>query len=116
MGKEIENIPKRTLQALQSYSWPGNVRELRNLIEHAMILSKGKTLEVEVPNRASSKKEATGNLEDIERKHIAAVLENTDWRIAGYGGAAEVLGLKRTTLQAKMKKLGIKRSNKVSPK
>ena len=116
MGKEIENIPKRTLQALQSYSWPGNVRELRNLIEHAMILSKGKTLEVEVPNRASSKREATGNLEDIERKHIAAVLENTDWRIAGYGGAAEVLGLKRTTLQAKMKKLGIKRSNKASPK
>jgi transcriptional regulator with GAF, ATPase, and Fis domain len=116
MGKEIENIPKRTLQALQSYSWPGNVRELRNLIEHAMILSKGKTLEVKVPNRASSEKEATGNLEDIERKHIAAVLENTDWRIAGYGGAAEVLGLKRTTLQAKMKKLGIKRSNKASPK
>jgi transcriptional regulator with GAF, ATPase, and Fis domain len=116
MGKEIENIPKRTLQALQSYSWPGNVRELRNLIEHAMILSKGKTLEVEVPNRASSKRDVTGNLEDIERKHIAAVLENTGWRIAGQDGAAEVLGLKRTTLQAKMKKLGIKRSNKASPK
>ena len=54
MGKEIESIPKKTMQALQSYSWPGNVRELRNLIEHAMILSKGKTLDVHVPNRASS--------------------------------------------------------------
>jgi transcriptional regulator with GAF, ATPase, and Fis domain len=112
MGKEIENIPKRTMQALQSYSWPGNVRELRNLIEHAIILNKGKTLEVDVPNRASSEKDTTDKLEDLERRHIVAVLEKTGWRIAGQGGAAEVLGLKRTTLQAKMKKLGIKRSNK----
>jgi formate hydrogenlyase transcriptional activator len=116
MGKEIENIPKTTMQALQSYSWPGNVRELRNLIEHAMILSKGKTLSFHVPNRASSGTEATGNLEDVERSHMVAVLEKTGWRIAGKGGAAEVLGLKRTTLQAKMKKLGIKRSNKPMPK
>jgi transcriptional regulator of acetoin/glycerol metabolism len=112
MGKEIESIPRKTMQALQSYSWPGNVRELRNLIEHAIILSKGKTLEIDVPNRAPSEKDATGNLGDMERKHIVAVLEKTDWRIAGQGGAAEVLGLKRTTLHAKMKKLGIKRSNK----
>jgi transcriptional regulator with GAF, ATPase, and Fis domain len=114
MGKEIENIPKRTMQALQSYSWPGNVRELRNLIEHAIILNKGKTLEVDVPNRASSEKDTTDKLEDLERRHIVAVLEKTGWRIAGQGGAAEVLGLKRTTLQAKMKKLGIKRSNKLA--
>jgi len=116
MGKEIENIPKTTMQALQSHSWPGNVRELRNLIEHAMILSKGKTLDVQVPHRASSETEATGNLEDVERKHMLAVLEKTGWRIAGPGGAAEVLGLKRTTLQAKMKKLSIKRSKKPMPK
>jgi formate hydrogenlyase transcriptional activator len=115
MGKEIESIPKRTMQALQSYSWPGNVRELRNLIEHAMILSKGKTLDVHVPHRASSEPEATGNLEDVERKHMVAMLEKTGWRIAGQGGAAEVLGLKRTTLQAKMRKLGITRSNKPMP-
>jgi transcriptional regulator of acetoin/glycerol metabolism len=115
MGKEIESIPKKTIQGLQSYSWPGNVRELRNLIEHAMILSKGKTLEIDVPNRASSEKDAIGNLEDMERKHIVAVLEKTGWRIAGQGGAAKVLGLKRTTLQAKMKKLGINRSNKPMP-
>ncbi|NWF57373.1 MAG: hypothetical protein HXY45_21545 [Syntrophaceae bacterium] len=115
MGKKIESIPRKTLQALQSYSWPGNVRELRNLIEHAMILSKGKTLEVAVPNRAPSEKDGTGNLEDLERKHIVAVLEKSGWRIGGPGGAAGVLGLKRTTLQAKMKKLGIKRSNKPMP-
>jgi formate hydrogenlyase transcriptional activator len=111
MGKEIESVPRKTLQALQSYSWPGNVRELRNLIEHAMILSKGKTLEVDVPNRAPSEKDGTGKLEDMERKHIVAVLEKTGWRIGGRGGAAEILGLVRTTLHAKMKKLGVKRSN-----
>jgi formate hydrogenlyase transcriptional activator len=116
MGKEIETIPKKTMQALQSYSWPGNVRELRNLIEHAMILSSGKTLDVHVPKRASLETDATGNLEDLERMHMVAVLEKTGWRIAGRGGAAEVLGLKRTTLQSKMKKLGIKRSNKPVPK
>jgi transcriptional regulator with GAF, ATPase, and Fis domain len=108
MGKEIESIPKKTMQALQSYSWPGNVRELRNLIEHAMILSKSKTLDVRVPKQASSATDATGNLQDMERMHIVAVLEKTGWRLAGKGGAAEVLGLKRTTLQARMKRLGIK--------
>lgn len=112
MGKEVESIPKKTMQALQSYSWPGNVRELRNLIERAMIVSKGKTLEVDVPRRAPSEKDATGKLEDMERKHIVAVLEKTGWRIGGQGGAAEALGLVRTTLHAKIKKLGIKRSNK----
>jgi len=116
MGKEIESIPKRTMQALQSYSWPGNVRELRNLIEHAMILCNGKSLDIRVPKLGSSETEATVNLEDVERRHIVAVLEKTGWRIAGQGGGAEVLGLKRTTLQAKMKKLGIKRSNKPMPK
>jgi transcriptional regulator with GAF, ATPase, and Fis domain len=112
MGKEVESIPKKSMQALQSYSWPGNVRELRNLIEHAMIVSKGKTLEVDVPKRAPSEEDATGTLEDVERKHVMAVLEKTGWRVGGQGGAAEVLGLVRTTLHAKMKKLGIKRSSK----
>jgi transcriptional regulator with GAF, ATPase, and Fis domain len=115
MGKEIESIPKRTMQALQSYSWPGNVRELRNLIEHAMILSNGKTLDVHVPKRASSEINNNGNLKDMERMHMVAVLKKTGWRIAGQGGAAEVLGLKRTTLQAKIKKLGITRSSKPVP-
>ena len=116
MGKEIESIPKRAMQSLQAYSWPGNVRELRNVIEHAMILSKGKILDVHLPGRASLEPAATGNLEDMERRHIVDVLEKTGWRVAGLGGAAEVLGLKRTTLQAKMKKLGIHRSGKAVPK
>ena len=101
---------------MQSYSWPGNVRELRNLIEHAMILSRGKILEIHVPKHGASQTDATGNLENMERMHIAAVLEKSGWRIAGQGGAAEILGLKRTTLQAKLKKLGIERSNRVLPK
>jgi transcriptional regulator with GAF, ATPase, and Fis domain len=112
MGKEIESIPKKTMQALQSYSWPGNVRELRNVIEHAMIVSNKKNLEVQVPQGTSTEKDGAGNFRDMERTHIVAVLEKTGWRIAGPGGAAEVLGMKRTTLRAKMKKLGIKRSIK----
>ena len=77
-----------------------------------MILSEGKTLDVHVPNLESSKTEAPRNLEDLERWHIVNVLEKTGWRIGGQGAAAEVLGLKRTTLISKMKKLGIKRSNR----
>jgi formate hydrogenlyase transcriptional activator len=116
MGKEVESIPKRTMQALQSYSWPGNVRELRNLVEHAMILSQGKTLDIPVPKRAYTETFAAGNLQDMERAHVTGVLEKTGWRISGPGGAAEILGLKRTTLQAKMKKLGINRPGMAVPK
>ncbi|MCX6572891.1 MAG: sigma 54-interacting transcriptional regulator, partial [Candidatus Aminicenantes bacterium] len=116
MGKDVESIPKKAMQDLQSYSWPGNVRELRNLIEHAMILSRGKTLDISVPKRASAEAYAAGNLNDMERVHMTAVLEKTRWRISGPGGAAEVLGLKRTTLLSKMKKLGIKRSGKALSK
>jgi formate hydrogenlyase transcriptional activator len=115
MGKEIESIPKKVMQNLQSYSWPGNIRELRNVIEHAMIMSNGKTLHVDVQKCASSETVAFGSLEDMERRHIMAVLEKTGWRVAGPRGAAEFLGLKRTTLEAKMKKLGIKRSQEALP-
>ena len=108
-GKQIEKISPKTIQALQSYQWPGNVRELRNVIERAMILAKDKTLEVQLPRISSSEKDATSSLEDIMRKEILAVLKKTHWRIAGKNGASEILGLKRTTLQAEMKKLGIKR-------
>jgi formate hydrogenlyase transcriptional activator len=110
MGKEIETISKKSMEALQSYSWPGNVRELRNVIEHAMILNKDKTLVLQVPKLGSSEAGATRTLEEMERRHIMAVLEKAGWRVAGKGGAAEVLGLKRTTLYSKMKKLRIHRS------
>jgi transcriptional regulator with GAF, ATPase, and Fis domain len=116
MGKEIETISKKSMETLQSYSWPGNVRELRNVIEHAMILSKDKTLVARVPKLGSLEAPATRDLEEMERRHIVSVLERTGWRVAGKGGAAEVLGLKRTTLQSKMKKLGVKRSDKAMPK
>jgi len=109
MGKRIESIPRRTMEALQRYPWPGNVRELRNVVEHAMIITNGKTLEVRVPALAAEETLASSALEDVERKHILNVLERTRWRLTGAGGAAEQLGLKRTTLQSRMKKLGIKR-------
>ena len=109
MGKRIESIPRRTLEAFQRYPWPGNVREVRNVIEHAMIVSRGKSLEVPFPALAPAEAVATQALDEVERKHIVAVLETTRWRLTGPGGAAERLGMKRTTLQSRMKKLGIKR-------
>lgn len=110
MGKQIERIPHKTIQAMKSYPWPGNVRELRNMIERGMILSKDKTLVVQLPKKISSKAEAADNLDDMMRREILAVLKKTNWRIAGRDGAAEILGLKRTTLNSKMKKLGINRT------
>src|SRR5512139_1797228 len=111
MGKEIQTISKKTIEALKSYSWPGNVRELKNVIEHAMILSKGNTLVVRLPKLGVPEMDVTQNLHDMERIHVLSILEKTGWRVSGKGGAAEALGLKRTTLEAKMKKLGIKRPN-----
>ena len=113
MGKRIDNIPRKTMDALQSYGWPGNGRELRNVIERAMIVSRGRTLDVSLPETAgvASSREAVLNLHDMERSHIVEVLKRTSWRVTGKGGAAEILGLKGTTLQSKMKKLGINRGN-----
>jgi len=113
MGKEIESVSKRAMDSLQSYSWPGNVRELRNVLEHAMIVSDSKTLAVQAPKPMASKTPDAGdfedrNLEEIERGYIISVLERNGWRVGGKGGAAETLGLKRSTLYSKMKKLGIK--------
>lgn len=111
MGKRIDNIQKKTMNSLQSYEWLGNGRELRNVIERAMIVSRGKTLEVLLPETTAvgPSGEEEINLVAVERRHIISVLEKTSWRVTGKGGAAEVLGLKGTTLQSKMKKLGIKR-------
>jgi transcriptional regulator with GAF, ATPase, and Fis domain len=110
MGKQIERITPATMQDLVSYSWPGNVRELRNVLERGMILSRDKTLDVQLPKNVSSVEGASGNLEDMMRREILAVLEKVHWRVAGRGGAAEILGLKRSTLYSKMKKLGIRRT------
>jgi transcriptional regulator with GAF, ATPase, and Fis domain len=111
MGKQIKNIPQRTMDALQRYPWPGNIRELRNIIEHAMILTRSKTLDVAAPAIKGTGQPDNNDLslESAERRHILTVLQKCGWRIHGPGGAAEVLGLKRTTLHSRMKKLGIKR-------
>jgi len=110
MGKHIESVPKRSMQALQRYPWPGNVRELRNVVEHAMIVSPAKTLVVRPPTLSvdEGSKEAR-SLQEVERLHILRVLQETGWRVAGKSGAAQILGLKPTTLEARMKKLGITR-------
>ena len=109
MGKTIEAIPKATMDALNAYRWPGNIRELRNIIERAMITTRGPTLIVELPRVPMAAEKTRNRLEDVERDHIRAIVESTGWRISGVGGAAEVLGLKPTTLEARMKKLGIQR-------
>jgi formate hydrogenlyase transcriptional activator len=110
MGKHIRSIPKRSLEALQRYSWPGNARELRNVIEHAMIVSPGTTLEVRPPSHVvAERSDEARNLQEVERRHILHVLKETGWRVAGKAGAADLLGLKPTTLEARMKKLGIHR-------
>jgi formate hydrogenlyase transcriptional activator len=108
MGKNIRNVRKQSMDALQNYSWPGNIRELRNLIEHALITTTGDTLNLDMPSRPMREVGSTlGTLAHNEDQHIRAVLEKTGWRIKGAGGAAELLGVKPSTLYAKMKKLGI---------
>ena len=108
MGKRIESIPKKTLEALSGHSWPGNVRALRNTIERAMILSTGTTLQVELTGAVPGGEELTAD-DEAERTRITHALEATGWRIRGIGGAAEQVGLKPTTLEYRMKRLGIRR-------
>ena len=113
MGKPIERIPTETIAALTRYSWPGNIRELQNLIERAVILSRGTVLEVPLSELKQNGKTVEQNgasaLEAVEREHILRVLRDTNWVIGGAAGAAARLGLPRTTLNNKMHKLGISR-------
>jgi formate hydrogenlyase transcriptional activator len=106
--KEIRRIPTETMDALIRYDWPGNVRELRNLIEQAFIVSPADVLIVPMPKYRNAAMTSTQTLEEVERQHILAALDKTRWRIGGTGGAASLLGLNRTTLNSKMKKLGIR--------
>ena len=114
MGKPIDTVPRATMDALRRYPWPGNVRELRNVIERAMIMSRSSTLEVELPRADGSRALEATRLEEVERRHILAILERTGWRVRGQGGAAILLGLKPTTLEARMQKLGIKRPERTN--
>jgi formate hydrogenlyase transcriptional activator len=117
MGKPISSVPAATMEALKSYPWPGNVRELEHVIERAVILTQGSALEVgdwlpkAMPGQPAG---AVRSLEDVEREHILAALDHTGWRVSGEKGAARLLGLNPTTLEARMKKLGIARPSRAA--
>jgi formate hydrogenlyase transcriptional activator len=112
MGKRITNISKRVITSLQSYDWPGNIRELENVIERALIISQDQKLEL---GGWMGKKDITQKddelvpLEQYEKAYILRVLHEATWRVSGDHGAAKILGMKPTTLESRMKKLGIKR-------
>jgi len=110
MGKTIEFIPVTVMDALRNYHWPGNVRELENVLERAVINSSGPKLRLVDELKKSDKDltKTTQTLEAVERAHIIQVLEQTHWKVSGKNGAAEILGLNRSTLRARMRKLGIR--------
>ena len=105
MGKRIESIPRKTMEALRRYPWPGNVRELRNIVERGLIVASGNQLNLQMPELPEATVLPT--LKGAEHQHIVSVLEKTDWRVKGPGGAAEILGIKPTTLYTTMQRLGI---------
>jgi formate hydrogenlyase transcriptional activator len=116
MGRRIETIPTAVMNALVRYPWPGNIREMQNIIERAVILSRGPELELSLSEFKPETKTASADLpgslftlEDAEREHILRALAETRWILGGPSGAAYKLGMKRTTLQSKMRKLGIAR-------
>ena len=108
-GKQVDSISENDMAALQRYSWPGNIRELRNVVERAMIMSTGRRLTFPAPAASTASAAPSARLEDVEREHIRTVLENTGWRVRGVGGAAERLGLKPTSLDSRLARLGLKR-------
>jgi DNA-binding NtrC family response regulator len=109
LGKSIESIPANVMELLQNYHWPGNIRELENVLERAVINSSGPKLhlvdELKKPRKDSTK--ANRSLADVERAYIVRVLEQTHWKVSGKNSAAEILGLDRSTLRARMRKLDI---------
>ncbi len=113
-GRNVDAISSRGLADLQRYAWPGNVRELRNLIEREVIRAKGSTLEPTLPQADGTPRASSTRLVDVQAQHIKSVLESCGWRIRGVTGAAERLGLKPTTLESSMARLGIARSGRAT--
>jgi len=110
LSKAINSISPESIQQLERYHWPGNVRELRNVIERAVILAGGSELTIAMPQPMASRQPAASlTLKNLQIEHIRATLQSTNWRIRGAGGAAEQLGLKPTTLETRMAKLGVTR-------
>jgi formate hydrogenlyase transcriptional activator len=113
MGKNIEEVDEDSIAALQRYSWPGNIRELRNIVERAVIMSTGPQLQIAPPDTDAP---AYSLLHvDVEREHVRGVLEMTGWRVRGKSGAAQLLGLKPTTLDSMILRLGLTRIQKGKP-
>jgi formate hydrogenlyase transcriptional activator len=120
MKKRIKEIPTRAMESITAWTWPGNIRELQNFIERAVILTRGECLEVPLeelpsprPERDSPQTSRTFNLREVERETILEALRKTHGRVSGPGGAATLLGLKRTTLQSRMRVLNIKPSERL---
>jgi formate hydrogenlyase transcriptional activator len=108
MNKRITNIPRRTMDRMRQWDWPGNIRELENFVERCVILSRRSSLEAPVNELQLPSGNSLGfTLADVEHEHILRVLQQSGGRLAGMSGAAARLGLARTTLQSKLKHLGI---------
>jgi transcriptional regulator with GAF, ATPase, and Fis domain len=111
-GKSIDHIPDEVMDALKGYGWPGNIRELQNVIERSVILTSGRELQVPIAEltRSEIQDNDIRTLEDANRAHIKATLRETNWVVGGLNGAAARLGMHRTTLISRMRKLGISRA------
>jgi formate hydrogenlyase transcriptional activator len=112
MRKSIDAIPTEVMETLVNYSWPGNIRELRNIIERSVILTSGKRLTIPKDDLHESRPAAPAavlTMDDAERRHIMDALDASNWVVGGPSGAATMLGMKRSTLQSRMQKLGIMR-------
>ena len=114
VGKRFEGVSRATVDRLSSYRWPGNIRELENVLERAIILATGPVLDFEIdgerpPAPATTEGLAPSSLEELERRHILAILAQTHWILDGPRGAAGILGLHPNTLRSRLKKLGIAR-------
>jgi PAS domain S-box-containing protein len=109
MGRNVEEVKASTMMAFQRYSWPGNIRELRNVIERNLILNPGPTFCIDAEEFDQGPNPVMRRLHEVEEEHFRKILETTKWRVRGNGGAAEILGLKPTTLEARLKKLNISR-------
>lgn len=112
MEKHVDTIPRHSMQALQAYHWPGNVRELKNILERAVIVTTGRTLQVEIPGIDTRPGYPLRSIDEVQKEYILSTLKTTSWRIRGRNGAAELLGLKPTTLESRMARLGIRRPRK----
>ena len=107
LDKRIDSIPPQNMELLRRHTWPGNIRELRNVVERAMVVATGPELTITLPMAVPEATIQSVRLADVQKAHILGVLESVGWRIRGTGGAADRLGLRPTTLETRMMKLGL---------